>query len=64
MSASREDIIDDAAIEIVNYWDEWEAAAGQISQVEQDSDAGDDYLRGKIREVVAMALDRETWRVA
>ena len=64
MSASREDIIDDAAIEIVKEWDEWEAYAAQVSQCEQDPEAGNDYLKGMIRLVVARALDREAWRTS
>lgn len=43
---------DTAITRIIDNWDDWEAEAGQASQIEQDPHAGELVLRGKIRDVL------------
>lgn len=62
MSRSREDIIEEAAKDIVDHWHDWEAEADQISQCEQDSEAGAFFMKRRIEEIVDQALRMNEWR--
>ena len=53
------DWIDAAAEGIRSQWMQWESEAGQISQNEQDSRAGEEFLAQKIADYLRWSLSKD-----
>lgn len=62
MSASKEDIIRDAAKDIINNFDIWEAEAHQQCQIDQCGDFYDAHMLECVTDVLARAFQLEALR--
>lgn len=62
MSASREDIIRDAAKELIDNFGILEAEAHQQCQMDQSGDFYDVHMMECVADVLNRAFEREKWR--